>query len=65
MRTFILFNQRPLQMSTFTQVSPMIEQKKNLVLSETSLAYVLSTVAALLAFLLGWLICTVAGLCRA
>ena len=46
------------------QVSPMTEQKKNLVLSETSLAYVLSTVAALLSFLLGWLICAVAGLCR-
>ena len=51
--------------SKFTQVSPMTEQKKNLELSETSLAYVLSTVAALLSFLLGWLICAVAGLCRA
>lgn len=43
----------------------MTEQKKNLELSETSLAYLLSTAAALLSFLLGWLICAVAGLCRA
>jgi hypothetical protein len=43
----------------------MTEQKKNLVFSETSLAYLLSTVAALLSFLLGWLICAAAGLCRA
>lgn len=42
----------------------MTEQKKHFELSETSLAYVLSTVAALLSFLLGWLICAVAGLCR-
>jgi hypothetical protein len=39
----------------------MEEQKKNLVLSETSLAYLLSTAAALLSFLLGWLICTATG----
>ena len=37
----------------------MTEQKKYLDLSETSLAYLLGTVAALLSFLLGWLICTV------
>jgi hypothetical protein len=41
----------------------MTEQKKNLV-TETSLAYGLSAVAALLSFLLGWLICAAAGLCR-
>ena len=39
----------------------MTEQKKNLAFSETSLAYLLSTVAALLSFLLGWLICSMTG----
>lgn len=43
----------------------MIEPKKIPAMTETSLAYALSAVAALLAFLLGWLICTVAGFCRA
>jgi hypothetical protein len=43
----------------------MTEPKKNLELSETSLAYVLSALTALLSFLLGWLICALAGLCRA
>ncbi|HXM35253.1 MAG TPA: hypothetical protein VN920_08700 [Pyrinomonadaceae bacterium] len=42
----------------------MTEPKKNLELTETSLAYALSAVAALLSFLLGWLLCAVAGLFR-
>jgi hypothetical protein len=42
----------------------MSETKKFPELIETSLAYVLSAVAALLAFLLVWLICTLVGLCR-
>ena len=41
----------------------MTEPKK-IELIETSLAYVLSAVAALLAFLLVWLICTAAGAYR-
>lgn len=39
----------------------MSETKKFPDLIETSLAYALSAVAALLAFLLVWLICTVAA----
>ncbi len=39
----------------------MTERKKTPELVETSLAYILATVAAWLAFLLGWLICSVAS----
>ena len=39
----------------------MSDTKKVPEVVETSLAYVLSAVAALLAFLLVWLICSVAG----
>ena len=39
----------------------MIEPNKIPDLVETSLAYLLATVAAWLAFLLGWLICAVAS----
>jgi hypothetical protein len=39
----------------------MTERKKTPELVETSLAYMLATVAAWLAFLLGWLICAVAS----
>ncbi len=44
-----------------TQVVPMTEPNKIPELVETSLAYILATVAAWLAFLLGWLICAVAS----
>lgn len=39
----------------------MTERKKIPELVETSLAYFLATVAAWLAFLLGWLVCAVAS----
>jgi len=39
----------------------MAESKKIPELVETSLAYILATFAAWLAFLLGWLICAVAS----
>jgi hypothetical protein len=42
----------------------MSETKRYPELLETSLAYVLSAVAALLGFLLIWLICTVVGFYR-
>ncbi|MGH9907028.1 MAG: hypothetical protein ACRD8U_15775 [Pyrinomonadaceae bacterium] len=40
---------------------PITERKKIPELVETSLVYILATVAAWLAFLLGWLVCAVAG----
>ena len=43
----------------------MAETKKFPELIETSLAYTLGAVAAVLAFLLAWLICAVAAVCRA
>ncbi len=39
----------------------MTEQKKNSEVVEASVVYTLGAVAALLAFILGWLICVVAG----
>ena len=42
----------------------MTEPKKIPELVETSLAYILATVAAWLAFLIGWLICSLAATCR-
>ena len=45
----------------FAEALPMTDPKKNPELIETSITYVLCAVAALLAFLLGWLICALAG----
>jgi len=42
----------------------MIETRKHPELIETSLACALSALAALLGFLLVWLICNVLGFCR-
>lgn len=49
------------QIPKLTKVLPMSERKRIPELVETSLAYILATVAAWLAFLLGWLICVVAS----
>jgi hypothetical protein len=40
----------------------MIQRKNIPELVETSLAYILATVAAWLAFLLGWLLCSLASI---
>ena len=45
----------------FARYSNMSETKKVPQLIETSLAYVLSAVVALLGFLLVWVVCTLAG----
>jgi hypothetical protein len=44
-----------------TQVRPMTEPKKIPEFVETSLAYIVATVAAWLGFLLGWFVCAVAS----